>query len=207
MQTLRITESSDECKSTVVWFGGTQSGFPALHTLYLDVGMSDVLEGARHFPALRHLTYRSFDGDGGETYDDTNLEGCVLDTLSLDLFADSDMRHLCQQLALARITCLALHVHDDHVDLRHRLSPALHHLHLTFHAEHANVVFDYPFLRDSQGLRSITAAVSDAWDDPGLLCTHYLTMHHVRDIPAALRQLAGLRLALGATVRLCVSPV
>lgn len=206
LETLRVVETSEECKQMVVWFGGTQSGFPALHTLHLDVGLSDVLEGVRNFPRLKHLTYLSDDGDAGETYEDARLEGCDLDSLSLDIYADSDTRHLARELEKAAVRRLVLHLHDEHLDLRYPLSPALKQLHLVHHVDHSGVMLDYPFVRQSN-LRRIVSDVSENWRDFEEHCSHFLTMHHVGNVPEAMQHLSTLDVRLGISSRLCLCPV
>lgn len=211
LKRLRIVDLSAELKQLIVWFDGSQSRFPSLESLELDVGLSDVLAGACHMPRLRRLVYRSDDEDGGETYEDANLTGCQLDLLDIDVSADADMRFLCRQMRRASIRRLVLNVTDEFLDVSREMSPALEELVLRMGTTQADVEIDFPFLQTYRNLRRIEMQIGAPWicADPAVeaTCEHCVVFQHVPSIAEWMRFMGRLELALLPTTRVCISPV
>lgn len=210
LHTLRIVEASPDSRQLVVWFDGSQSRFPALRSMELDVGLSDVMAGLCHFPRLRRLVYRCDDDEGGETYEDVNMVGCDLDELQLDVGVDVDMRRLCRQLERSSVRRLVLHVNDDLLDLSRKLSPALERLELSMCTTHADVEIDFPNLRQHEHLRLLEVYVGAPWiqTDPTLVasCHHCLTFQHADVSEWIALMHSRVHLALLSSTRVCVSP-
>ena len=168
LETLSIVERTEGAKQLVVFFQGAHSRFPSLRRLELDVALSDVVDGLCHMPNLRQLRYAYDEDEGGETYENADMEGACFDVLELAVGSGIDHRHLCEELQKCTVHELVLVVNDEYVDLRHRLSPATHTLRLRVNVTHVDVHLDFPSLRDS-ALRRIVVEF-EPWiaDDPVL---------------------------------------
>jgi len=212
LRTLSIVERSAEVKQLAVWFDGSQSRFPQLRSLELEVALSDVLAGACHMPHLRRLVYRADDDEGGETYEDACLTGCELDHLELDVGADSDMRYLCRQISKAAVRRLVLHVTDDFLDLSRPLSTELEDLVISMCTTQAEIELDFLALLAHKRLKRLELRLGAPWitADPAVAagCEHTLVFRHVpavRDWVDLMGRRVELKLA--PTTRACISPV
>lgn len=147
-------------KKHFVFFNGSHSRFPNLERLTVDVCGSDVMSGLRHMPSLRRLSYLADEDDGEETYEDAELEGCVLDELEIEVPSDTDYLHLCSELRKASVKRLVLCVGDSTASLMHPINEDIQDIVLRFNCSHAEVWLDYPFLRTYKALRSISVEYS-----------------------------------------------
>lgn len=149
LETLSIEERTEDAKQLVVFFSGAHARFPSLRRLNLDVGLSDVMDGLRHMPNLRHLRYIYDEEEGGETFENADMEGARLDVLELSVGSNIDNRHLCRELEKCDVAELVLVVNDEYLDLRHRLSPSVHTLRFLLNVPHVDIHLDFPFLKES----------------------------------------------------------
>lgn len=212
LREMTIVDSSTDTKNVMVWFNGSQSRFPALEALHLDVGLSDVMAGLCHMPRLRELVYH-FDGDeGGETYEDACLRGANLDVLDIMVNNDTCTNHLFLQIELCSVRKLVLQLHDDYLDLTHPLSPALEELALGIHAHQAEVALDFPSLAALPRLRRVAVAITSGWllTNSHLLETacSCLVFQHAGTIKNWMALFGGsrARLELPASTRVCICP-
>ena len=207
LRTMTITESGLDAKRIVVWFSGSQSRFPALEEMTLDIGLTDVLAGVCHMPRLRRLVYH-FDADeGGETYEDMCMAAVDLDVLELDINDETDT-HLFRQLARCSVRRLVLHVYDEYLDLSHPLSPDLEELVFAMHTTCAEISIDYPNLAECQRLRSVELSVAspDILESQMDACHHSLVFQHGH-CTDCMRLLSRVRLDVLSCTRVSFSPV
>lgn len=181
LEELRIVETSDgegpEYKNLVVWFDGAQARMPALTTLDLRVMVSDAASGLRAFPRLRRFAYEYDEEGGGETYEDACLAGCDLEEMAIQVGSETDLRHLCRELAKCRVRRLVIHLRDDcDIDWRHATSPALEDLVFSLHVAHVDVHIDFPFLAGHPRLARVALERGEGCEDP---CHHAVVFHHV----------------------------
>jgi hypothetical protein len=185
LRTLSVTDGSP-CKELFVLFRGAQPRLTSLRSLELDVGMSDVMHGLRHMPALRRVVYRYEEDNDTETYEDAWLEGLDLDALEVSVGAQTDYRHLYSQIARCVVRDLVLHVADDWVDINEKLSPALESLTVCMHVTSAEVRVDFPFLLEYERLRRVRLDIGAHWitEEPMIVnsCHHTLIFGHVHAI-------------------------
>ncbi len=208
LRTMTIVETGVDAKSVVVWFSGSQSRFPALEDLTLDVGLSDVMAGLCHMPRLRRLVYHFDTEEGGETYEDACMVGADLDVLEIDLNDESDTRHLFRQMEQCAVRRLVLHTHVEGVDVVHPLSPSIEELVFGMHCTYADVTIDFPYLAEYAALRLVQLEVmcpeilqSEMGD-----CRHCLTFEHgsLRD---CMKLFSRVRLNVLPSTRVAFSPV
>ena len=154
--------SDTEGKQLVVWFADSHARFSALHTVYLDVAVSDVMAGLRHMPALRHVQYRCNDE---ETYEDAEMEGATLDVLELNVGADASYPDLWRELEKCAVRKLVLCTTDDWMDVSQPLHPALEELHVLLHAPATEIRIDFPSLATLTRLR-VLRVVAVEWIEP-----------------------------------------
>lgn len=143
-------------KKHYVFFNGTHRRFPSLERLTLDVCGSDVMTGLCHMRRLRRLAYLADEDSGDETYEDAEMEGCVLDELVIEVSVDTDYLRLCSELSKASVKRLVLCVGDSTASLMHPISEDIQAIALRFNCAHAEVCLDYPFLQSYKSLRSIS---------------------------------------------------
>lgn len=144
-------------RQLVVWFAGMHANLPALTTVDLHVGMSDIMVSVDTMPSLRHLVYVCDEDSGGETYEDVNLVGATLDVLELEVGVHTDFRRLSDHLHQAHVRKLVLHVNDEFLDLMLPLGPDLVDLVLSMRVETTEVEFDFRTLPSWQpNLASLT---------------------------------------------------
>lgn len=181
LETLRIREvcafddaSPDTCaddpeifKQLSVLFLGSQSRFPSLRTLVLDVAVSDAVAGLRHMPRLRLFAYaHEDDDDSEETYEDADFEGLRLDRLELSVTSAVDYPRLCTQLVALTADTVVLELHDDHADLRYLARLDVRRLVLRMHEARAHIRVDYPNLMSGR-LRKLEVQVAPGWLEDG----------------------------------------
>lgn len=212
LEDLRIEETCDDeeraYRNLVVWFDGAQARMPALARLRLRVMLSDAATGLRHFPRLRRFSYAYDEEGGGETFEDAALAGCDLDEMSVQVGGETDLPHLCAELAKCSVRRLVVHLCDDYdVDWRYATSPALEDLVFRLHVAHADVHVDFPFLAGHHPRLGRVAL--ERGDLVGPACSHTLVFQHVSiaDWIARFGSGGSTRLEVHDGARILVSPI
>lgn len=208
LERLAIREHSPVTRQLIVWFAGSQPAFPALREVELVVGISDVMVGIDSMHNLRHVVYRCDEDEGGETYEDINMEGASLDVLEIDIGLHTDTRRLCRQLMHASVRRLVLYLNDDYLDISWPMSPDLEELVLGMCVETADVEFDFLTLRDDHPrLASVELMVAAEWlqGPEGPLREHTLVFRHVPQLSEFVA--FAPKVHVEPTTRVCISPV
>lgn len=211
LRRLRIHEHGGVTRQLVVWFNGTQSCFGALEHVFLAVGVSDVMVGVDDMKALRHLTYLCDELEGGETYEDVNLEGADLDHLELEIGEHTDFGRLWRQLQRASVRTLVLHLNDEFLGITEALSPDLRRLVLGFRADYGDVELDFRCLREHHpSLEKVTVGVTADWilSDADILnsCEHTLVFRHIPSFSQWLAYVTKVQLDVAPRMRVCMTP-
>ena len=177
LRSLEIVERTEGSKQLVVWWEASHARFERLQTAVLDVGLSDVMTGLRHLPRLRRLAYNFEPVEGGETYEDAELQGADLDVLEITVDCETDFATLGEQLGLvARVGSLVLNCEDEYVDLTDFDWSRVDSLALRMHATRTEVKLDFEGLRRSR-LAAVDVSVGAPWADNQELvsaCRHTL---------------------------------
>lgn len=163
LESIEIMEHTIEAKQLVVWLDGTHSRFEKLNSLVLDVGMSDAMAGLRHMPSIKRAAYSFEMEEGGETYEDMELEGLELDILELDVDCEVDVATLTSELQKCKVGTLVLHVKDEFLDLSPGFGAHVERLLLRMHLTHADIKVDFTSLRAARGLREISLDIAAGW--------------------------------------------
>lgn len=183
LQTLEIVERTEGAKQLVVWWEASHARFHNLTSAIVDVGLADVMTGLRHMPRLRRLVYNFEPVEGGETYEDVELEGVDMDVLEFSVDCETDFATLGEQLGTARrVGGLVLHCHDEYVDLTGIDWTAVESLSLRMHTTRAEVKLDFEGVRASRRFRRIDLSIGAAWADNlevATACRHTLFFTHV----------------------------
>lgn len=211
LERLCIREHSGVTRQLVVWFNGTQTRFEALREVDLRVGMSDVMVGVDGMRSLRDLAYLCDEEEGGETYEDINMEGANLDRLELEVGIHTDFARLCAQMHNASVRTLVMHLNDDFIAVSMPLSPDTRHLILGFRVDAADIELDFPVLRDHHPkLEKITVGATAEWitTDADILesCDHTLVFRNIPSFPQWLAYVTKVQLDVATTTRICMTP-
>lgn len=213
LQTLKITEDTEDARQLVVWLDDTHARFRRLHTVELSVGMSDVLAGLRQMPSAQRVAYSfetdSAGGGGGETFEDMDLAGAVLDRLELDVDCEVDVVTMAEQLDKCRVGTLVLNVKDEYMDLTHGFGGDVDHLVLCMHMSHADVKLDFERVLDCRGLKrlSVRAAPTLTPDDVGSYTLYFERVASLAEWAAVTVQGGPLQLDLLPRTHVHLSPM
>ena len=204
LHTLEIVEEPvDGSRQLIVWFADAHAGLPALETLVLDVGLSDVMAGLRRLPALKRVRYLYDEEQGGETFEDVSLAGLDLDCLETAVGEETAYADLWRELAACTVRRLVLHLMDDWLYLSDPLSPGLRELVVTMHVAHADVKVDFPVVRDLKHLRALGLAAAP-WVAHQEL--HHTLMFAEVAVPEWIRFFGAVHVSLLPATRVLIAP-
>lgn len=171
LRALTIHECTKGPKQLIVWWEASHARFRDLQLVSLDLGVSDIMCGARRMPSLRHVSYSCEPFESGETYEDARLEGVDLELLECVVDADTDMATLCEQLALAkRLDRLVLNCVFD-VDLTAFEWHNVGELKLVMHGPSCQAWVNFQALKDLRESRRLELAMANEHDKCFLLFT------------------------------------
>lgn len=204
LHTLEIVEEPlDGCRQLIVWFADAHAGLPALETLVLDVGLSDVMAGLRRLPALKRVRYRYDEEQGGETFEDVSLTGLDLDCLETAVAEETAYADLWRELAACTVRRLVLHLMDDWLYLSDPLSPALQEIVVFLHEAHADVKFEFPVLSSLKHLGAVTLAVAPWLEQQG---QHATMVFSTVAVPEWIRFFQTTAVTMPPSTRVLLSP-
>lgn len=208
LQTLEIVERTEGSKRLVLWWEASHSKFESLQTAVLDVGLSDVMTGLRHLPRLKRMVYNFEAEEGGETYEDAELQGLDVDVLELTVDCETDYATLGEQLGLVtRVGSLVLNCEDEYVDLTSFEWTQVESVSLRMFTTRADVKLDFEGMRLSRRLRRVDLGIGAPWgDSPDFVsaCRHTLYFTHVPEPRQWADHLASGRLDLHLLPTTCI---